>query len=73
MSGTTPGVVYAYPTGATLSASQTTAAQAAFESGQVGVLVTLSYQHSIEFFSALMTPHLSSRLNPSYTVTQLKY
>jgi Flp pilus assembly protein TadG len=73
MSGSTPTVVYAYPSGATLTSQQTTAAQAVLQSGQSGVLVTASYQHSLNLFSVLMTSYLASKLNPSYTVVQLKY
>ena len=72
MVGTTPVVTYSYPLIATLNSAQVSAAQAAFSSGQKGVIVTASYQHSLSFFSTLMTPFLGSRLNPSYTVTQLK-
>jgi len=72
MSGTTPTIVYAYPTGATLSAAQTAAAQAAFSNGQSGVLVTATYTHSLIFFSAIMSTYLGRYLTPTYTVTQLK-
>jgi Flp pilus assembly protein TadG len=73
MAGSTPTVVYAFPSGATLSAAQTTAAQGALQAGQTGVLVTATYQHSLNLFSVLMTPYLSAKLRPSYTVVQLKY
>lgn len=73
MSGTTPVVVYAYPTGTTLTAAQTSAAQGVLQSGQSGVLVTATYQHSLNLFSVLMSSYLSSKLRPSYTVVQLKY
>ena len=72
MSGTTPTVVYAYPASATLTAAQTTVAQANFPSGQTGVIVSASYAHTLDFFSTLMTPLLGSLLTPSYTVAQLK-
>jgi Flp pilus assembly protein TadG len=73
MSGSTPVVVYAYPSGASLTSQQITAAQGVLQSGQSGVLVTATYQHSLNLFSALMSPYLASKLNPSYTVVQLKY
>jgi Flp pilus assembly protein TadG len=73
MSGTTPVVVYAYPSGATLTSQQVTAAQGVLQSGQSGVLVTATYQHSLNLFSVLMTPYLAAKLSPSYTVVQLKY
>lgn len=72
MAGTTPVVTYAYPSLSTLTAAQITAARAAFSSGQRGVLVTFTYQHSLNIFSGSMTPYLASYLQPSYTVTQLK-
>jgi Flp pilus assembly protein TadG len=72
MSGTTPTVEYGYPTSSTLSASQVTAATAALASGQVGVVVTATYNHTLQFFSTLMNPYLASVLTPSYTVVQLK-
>jgi len=72
MSGSTPTVVYAYPSGGSLTAAQTAAATSAFASGQNGVIVTASYAHTLIFFSSLMTPLLSGVLNPTYTVVQLK-
>jgi Flp pilus assembly protein TadG len=72
MSGTTPTVVYSYPSGATLTAAQTAAAQAAFSASQTGVIVTASYVHTLQFFSVFMTPFLGGNLNPTYTVVQLK-
>jgi Flp pilus assembly protein TadG len=68
-----PSIIYSYPSTATLTAAQTSAAQAALSAGQVGVLVTASYQYSLQFFSTLMTPFLGAKLNPSYTIVQLKY
>ncbi len=72
MSGTTATVVYAYPSGASLSAAQTSAAQANFASGQTGVIVSASYVHTLDFFGNLISPYLGSYLTPSYTVAQLK-
>jgi Flp pilus assembly protein TadG len=72
MSGTTPTIVYSYPAAATLTAAQTTLAQANFASGQTGVIVYASYAHSLDFFNTLLTPLLGSYLTPSYTVAQLK-
>jgi len=72
MSGTTPTIVYAYPSSATLTAAQVVAAQAAFSPSQTGVIVTASYVHTLQFFSVLMTPFLGANLNPTYTVVQIK-
>ncbi len=72
MVGTTPTVVYSYPSGGSLSAAQTSAATAAFTSGQSGVIVTVSYNHSLLYFPSTMNAILGSVLNFSYTVVQLK-
>lgn len=72
MAGTSANVVYAYPAGATLTTAQVNLAKANIASGQIGVIVTASYAHTLQFFSAQITPLLGSRLNPNYTVVQLK-
>jgi hypothetical protein len=72
MSGTTPSVVYSYPTAATLSASQVAAAQGVLTDGQSGVVVTATYNHTLQFFKTLMMPYLASALTASYTAVQLK-
>jgi Flp pilus assembly protein TadG len=72
MSGTTPTVEYAFPPGATLTASQVTAAQGVLSNGQVGIVVTATYNHTLQFFQAMMTPYLGSVLTASYTAVQLK-
>jgi Flp pilus assembly protein TadG len=72
MSGTTPSVVYSFPSGATLTASQVTAAQGVLSNGQAGIVVTATYNHSLQFFQAMMTPYLASILTASYTAVQLK-
>ena len=72
MVGTTPTVVSSYPSGAALSGSQSAAAASAFTSGQSGVVVTVSYNHSLVYFPAAMASILGSVLNISYTVVQLK-
>ena len=72
MNGSTPTVIYAYPVGATLTAAQRSATQAAFADKQAGVLITATYLHSLAFFPTFALPWLSNRLSPAYTVTQLK-
>ena len=71
MNGGTPTVVYSYPSGTGLSPSQTAAA-AAFTNGQSAVIVTVGYSHTLAFFPTQMSQFLSSLLNISYTVSQLK-
>ena len=72
MSGTTPTIVYSYPSGASLTGSQVTAAQGVLTDGQSGVVVTATYNHTLQFFQTLMTPYLASVLTASYTAVQLK-
>lgn len=72
MGATSPTVIYAYPTGASLSTAQTNLIKATFTNGQSAVLVTASYAHSLAFFPKSMTALLGSRLTPSYTALQLK-
>ncbi len=72
MSGGVPTVVYSYPASASLTAAQTAVATSTFVNGQSGVIVTVSYQHSLVFFPNSMTQFLGPLLNISYTVAQLK-
>lgn len=72
MSGTAPSIVYSFPSSASLSTAQVAAAQAILSDGQSGVVVTATYNHSLQFFQNLMSPYLSSVLTPSYTAVQLK-
>ena len=72
MSGSTPTVVSSYPSGGSLSGAQTTAATSTFTSGQSGVVVTVSYNHTLDYFPSVMTPFLGSLLSFSFTVAQLK-
>jgi|GEM_PF-1378607 len=73
-----------YPSGGSLTAAQTAAVQTALtpaaqaalsnnaQSTIYGVLVTVSYTHSLIYFHNLMTPYLGGFLSPAYTVVQLK-
>lgn len=70
MVGTTPTVVLSYPSSASLTSEQTTAAQAAFTAGQTGVIVSVTYNHALQFFSAMTT--VMPNLTAAYTVTQLR-
>jgi Flp pilus assembly protein TadG len=72
MSGSALTVVYSYPSGSTLTGGQVTAAQGVLTSGQSGVVVTATYNHTLQFFQTLMTPYLASVLTASYTAVQLK-
>jgi hypothetical protein len=72
VSGGSVTTIYSAPAAATLSAAQQTAATTVIASGQTGVVVTVTYAHSLAFFGTVMTPWLGAYLTPSYTVAQLK-
>ena len=72
MSGTGATVVYVSPTGATLSSSELAAAQATVASGQTGVIVTVTYTHTLAFFQAFMAPFLGASRTIGYTIAQQK-
>jgi len=71
MSGATPQPQTSFPAGATLTASQTAAAQSILQNGWTGVVVTASYVHSLQFFPTQMSAYLNSLLSPSYTAVQV--
>jgi Flp pilus assembly protein TadG len=72
MVGTNATVTYAFPAGSTLTAAETSAAQGVLTNGQSGVVVTATYAHTLQYFSALMSPFLASAFTVSFTATQLK-
>lgn len=72
MAGGAPTVVISYPANAALSADQITAAASALSDGQSGVIVTVTYAHTLAFFPTQMSSWMNSLLNISYTVVQLK-
>jgi Flp pilus assembly protein TadG len=72
MAGTTPTVVYSYPTGASLTAAQVAAAQSVLTSGQSGVVVTVSYSYQMAIFTSFLSHIIPSTIPMNYTVAQLK-
>jgi Flp pilus assembly protein TadG len=72
MNGSTPSVVYSYPANATLTSAQNSALQGALNSGDNGVVVTVSYQQTLKYFPTLLTSYIGSALSYSFTVAQLK-
>jgi len=70
--GTSLTVTYAYPNGATLSATQTAAANAVLASGQSGVVATVNYSYTLSIFSGVLSGMLPASIPMSYTVAQLK-
>jgi Flp pilus assembly protein TadG len=71
MSGTTPTVVYGYPS-TTLTAAETAAAQANFSSGQTGVIVYVSYTYTLAYFPTYMSSIMANALTATYTFAQIK-
>lgn len=63
---------YATPSGITLTTAEFTIAQSAIPALQTGVVVTVSYAHTLMFFGTIMGPIVGSVRNVSYTVAQLK-
>jgi Flp pilus assembly protein TadG len=72
MSGSTPTVNYSYPSSGTLSAAQTSAAASTLSNGQRGVIVTVSYTHTLDIFSGVLHDIVPPSIPMSYTVVQLK-
>jgi hypothetical protein len=72
MSGTTPNVNYHSAAASALTAAQTTAVQNALTSGQVGVVVTVSYTYNVLMFPGVLNGIIPSTIPMSYTVVQLK-
>jgi Flp pilus assembly protein TadG len=81
ITGTTVSVLNSYASNTSspsLSAAQTSALQALVPSGAAStttyyaVVVTASYQYSLQFFSSLMAPILGSSFTVSYTQAQLQ-
>jgi Flp pilus assembly protein TadG len=65
-------VVYAYPSGATLTSAEQTAATSALTNGQTGVVVSISYVHNLVVFTTLMSPLIGSNYTMAFTVVQVK-
>ena len=72
VNGSAANVVYAYPSGQTLTSAETTAATSTLTNGQTGVVVSVSYVHQLIVFSTLMSPIIGSSFTIAYTVVQVK-
>jgi Flp pilus assembly protein TadG len=72
VAGSSVNVVYGYPSGQTLTAAEQTAATSALNNGQTGVVVSVSYVHSLLVFSTLMSPIIGSSYTMAFTVVQVK-
>jgi hypothetical protein len=72
VAGSSVHVVYGYPSGQTLTAAEQTAATSALNNGQTGVVVSVSYVHSLLVFSTLMSPIIGSSYTMAFTVVQVK-
>ncbi len=63
---------YAYPTGATPTVAEQTAATSTLNNGQTGVVVSISYVHHLLAFSSLVSPIIGSSYTMAFTVVQVK-
>jgi len=72
VAGSNVNVVYAYPSGQTLNATETAAATSTLTNGQSGVVVSISYVHQLIAFGTLMSPIIGSSFTVGYTVAQIK-
>lgn len=70
--GSTVVPTYATPAGTTPTTAEFAIAQSAIAPGQTGVVVTVSYTHSLTLFGPLIGPYLGTTRAISYTVAQLK-
>jgi Flp pilus assembly protein TadG len=69
--GSTANIVYAYPTGATLTTGETSAATTTIANGASGVVVSVSYVYNLAVFSTLMSPVIGSSFTMAFTVAQI--
>jgi Flp pilus assembly protein TadG len=72
VAGSNVNVVYAYPSGQTLTAAEQTAATTTLTNGQTGVVVSVNYVHSLIAFATLMSPIIGSSYTMTFTVVQVK-
>ena len=72
VAGSNVNVVYAYPSGQALTAAEQTAATSTLTNGQSGVVVSISYVHSLLVFANLMSPLIGSSFTMAFTVVQVK-
>jgi Flp pilus assembly protein TadG len=69
--GSSVNVVYAYPTGQTLTTAETTAATSVIANGASGVVVSVSYVYHLVAFSTLLSPVIGSSFPMAFTVVQI--
>jgi len=72
VAGSSVNVVYAYPSGQTPTAAEQLAATSTLNNGQTGVVVSISYVHSLLVFTTLMSPIIGSSYTMTFTVVQVK-
>jgi len=72
MTAGAPTVTYSYPAGSSLTGAQTSAATSTLTNGQKGVIVTVSYTHTLDIFSGVLSGIVPASIPMSYTVVQLK-
>lgn len=72
VAGSNVNVIYAYPSGQTLTAAEQTAATSTLTNGQSGVVVSISYVHNLIAFANLMSSVIGPSYTMSFTVVQVK-
>jgi Flp pilus assembly protein TadG len=72
VAGSSVNVVYAYPSGSSLTGAEQAAATSVLNNGQSGVVVSISYVHSLLIFTTLMSPIIGSSYTMAFTVVQVK-
>lgn len=72
VAGNNVNVVYAYPTGQALTSAEQTAATSTLTNGQSGVVVSISYVHSLIVFATLMSSIIGPSFTMAFTVVQVK-
>ena len=61
-----------YPSGGSLTSTQSAAATNVLTSGQTGVVVTVSYTYTLDVFPGVLNGIVPSSMPMTYTVAQLK-
>jgi Flp pilus assembly protein TadG len=72
VAGSNVNVIYAYPSGQTLTSAEQTAATSTLNNGQSGVIVSISYVHQLTAFAALMSSVIGPSFTMAFTVVQVK-
>jgi Flp pilus assembly protein TadG len=69
--GSAANIVYAYPTGATLTSAETSTATSTIANGASGVVVSVSYAYNLAVFMTWLSPIVGSSFTMAFTVAQI--